>query len=282
MLPFPNDFWRSNTTGSLTFTNKTFPVAHEGAAKVIDPVRGGYNDLDGFSPLPPITTYFDGLDDETFHSLSFPRIWDIETSMSETSTSVLLNTATGARVAHWAELDHSSDGSPLADLHKRALIIWPAERLNSSTRYVVAIKSASGVLKASVHFKALVDGSNHIDDSRQTHFDHNIFAPLKLHLNVDRASLQQSWDFTTGSTKSVTGKLVSARDQMLTTFAGGVTPAYKITKVTQNYSTNIAYKLEAKLKVPNFLTTVLPVAASRLVLDANGVPVVQVQLLNYV
>jgi hypothetical protein len=113
MLPFPNDFWRSNTTGQLTFTNNTFPVAHEGS-KIIDPDAGGWNKLDGFSPLPPIMTYFKGLDDATFHSLPFPRVWSVGSSMSENSTSVLLNTVTGARVAHWAELDHSSDGSPLA------------------------------------------------------------------------------------------------------------------------------------------------------------------------
>jgi hypothetical protein len=63
---------------------------------------------------------------------------------------------------------------------------------------------------------------------------------------------------------------------MLKTFSDGKTPAYKITKVSRNYSANVAAKVEAELKVPNYLNTELPIPSSRLVLDDTGLPVVQV------
>ena len=160
MLPFPNDYFRSNSTGRLAFGERTFPLSNSG--EPISPSIGGWNDLDGFSPIPPITTYIPNLEDDSFHRMPFPRLWDIPLSLSPDSATVLLNTQTGGKIAHWTELDHSSDGGALAAVRKRALIIWPAERLNSSVRYVVAIKHGTGDLRLqrSAFFSSLAGGSS--------------------------------------------------------------------------------------------------------------------------
>jgi hypothetical protein len=281
MLPFPNDYWRSNETGRINIGEATFPMTNGGDP--ISPSIGGWNDLDGFAAIPPISTYILGLEDETYAKLPFPRLWDPELSLKDESATVLLNTITGERIAHWTELDHSSDGDPLPEVRKRALLIWPAERLNSSTRYAVAVKNG-GVLRSSDYFSSLLTADTMSE--RQAHFESHIFSPLEKYAHLKRTDLQVAWDFTVGSTKSMTERLVSARDQMLAIFEKK-TPNYKIKSVQQNPNAQMAAKIVVSVEVPLFLNDLvasqvnIATPGSRLVLDQNGLPVVQKHLLPY-
>lgn len=65
----------------------------------------------------------------------------MEKSLDEDSPVVILNAETGERVLHWVELDHSSDSEGSDDWYPRALIVYPALRLNDSTRYIVGIRN---------------------------------------------------------------------------------------------------------------------------------------------
>lgn len=145
MLPFPNNFWLRN--GHTAFTNATFPTDNDGHG--IDVTNEGWNKLDGmltcrrtanvlshlagFSPLGSILTYFAEL------SLNeLPQLWSIGRSVEKRSPSILLEVETGRLIPHWTELDRSSDGS--SD-DRRALLMWPAFRLRSGSRYIVAYRN---------------------------------------------------------------------------------------------------------------------------------------------
>ena len=100
--PFPNNFFRDETTGKLNLTVDTFPKTNNNNS--IDPEMGGWNLGDGFSPIPMIITYFDNLDDAPL-----PHFWNIAESLESSSLTVLINADTLDLVPHWIEMDHSGD-----------------------------------------------------------------------------------------------------------------------------------------------------------------------------
>ncbi len=54
--------------------------------------------------MPGILTYFPDLNID-----NCPRIWNVDLSLTPSSTTIILDTRTGQLVPHWVELDHSSD-----------------------------------------------------------------------------------------------------------------------------------------------------------------------------
>lgn len=146
----------------VTFFNATLPVDTSG--RVLDPVAAGLNDLDGFSPLQPIMTYFPNV---AIAPLDVPRLWNIGISTAAACPTVLLDTVTGERVAHWVETDHSSGDVAGGADYERALLLWPAHRLSGGRRYIVAMRgltNTSGApIVASPAFAALRDGTPSTD-----------------------------------------------------------------------------------------------------------------------
>lgn len=283
MFPFPNNFWlRANAgpTPLLNFSDETFPIDWLGTP--IKAEQGGWNTLDGFSPIPAILTYFPGA------SLNgCPRIWDIAASLLPDSCTVIINTATGALVPHWVELDHSSDDANGYQAN-RTFMIWPAHKLEHSTRYVVGIRNvttdAGALVPSSPAFADLRDnvpsGNWDIEGRRRVFAD--IFGRLAA-VGVAQASLQLAWDFTTGSQPSITKSFVSMRDDALSRFpASG--PEFVIDFVFENYSTNIGRKLQGHFMVPWYLNHegIIPWVDNRLVLSPAGLPVYQsLQPINF-
>ena len=100
--PFPNDYWLTN--GKLSLSLDTFPRDARGQAVDVD--LGGWNTLDGFSPMPCLLTYFENLNID-----NCARVWDVAVSLAPTSPTIIIDTSTGATVPHWVELDHSSDAN---------------------------------------------------------------------------------------------------------------------------------------------------------------------------
>ena len=148
MLPFPDNFffaptWDATAPPALTLQNGSLPIDSSG--NPIDPDFGGYNALQGFSPLGPVMAYLPGLD---LDASRLPRLWSIPTSAAAASSnSVMLRADTLEPVLHWVELDHSGDDGGTA-LYERSLLLWPAARLADATRYIVAFRNltdAAGV-----------------------------------------------------------------------------------------------------------------------------------------
>lgn len=250
--PFPNDYWLEN--GKLTLSPDTFPKDARGQSINVD--LGGWNDLDGFSPMPGIVTYFEDLS-----IANCPRLWDINASLSPSSPTVLVDTSTGQLVPHWVELDHSSDANHPQG-YKRTLILWPAHRLSDSTRYVVGMRglvsnSARPIL-ASFAFAALRDSfstQNPAIESRRAHFNSSVF-PVLAQVGVARSSLQLAWDFTVMSTHTLTNRMLTMRDDAFRRTTGGI--AYRITESQDNPSSDIARRVHGYMTVPWYLNQVEP------------------------
>jgi len=118
MLPFPNDFFTINddstSTGKrLRLTNETFPLSDAGES--INATE--WNMLDGFSPLPVITSYFADVSLD-----NIPPHKDIARSLVSNCPTIILDTVTMERVAHWGELDETTKATT-----ERAFMMWPAQ-----------------------------------------------------------------------------------------------------------------------------------------------------------
>eukprot|EP01138_Halocafeteria_seosinensis_P000158 gb/GECG01000164.1/.p1 GENE.gb/GECG01000164.1/~~gb/GECG01000164.1/.p1 ORF type:complete len:683 (+),score=64.76 gb/GECG01000164.1/:1-2049(+) len=270
MFPFPNNFWR-NENGTVEFDLYTFPTTNEG--KPISPSAGGWNTLDGFSPIPPILTYFPGL------SLTgCPRLWNVDFSLSSDSATLLINADTNEIVPHWVELDHLSDVDHSGE-YPRAMIMWPSARLQSGARYIVAMRNLQHVngssVKSSAAFQSIVSGqpSGSVPASRIQYFNDHIFPTIK-NQGVSKNELQLAWDFTVGTQKEVTKRFVSMRDDAFARMPSSG-PTYNVTSVQNHYKPGIGKFIEGTVDVPWYLNSVYPGLDVHLVEDSTGLPIYQ-------
>jgi hypothetical protein len=180
----------------------------------VDP--SAWNQADGFSTIAPIlfglpaTPAIDNLVPYT----------NISASTMPGATTVLLNAATGERIAHWTERDafdqsYGRDRPPL-------LVLQPAVALAAGTRYIVAVTglvedtASRTVISAWPAFAALRDAvpDSRVPVSRVEYFNANVF-PALTSAGVARSSLQLAWDFTTRSQAATVNRALSVRDDAL-------------------------------------------------------------------
>ena len=271
-FPFPSDVYlrpdpsgRSPSGRSVQFGPATLPKTN-GSRPI--PVEA-FHDLDGWSPASTAMTFMPGA---TAAGLATPDT--IASTLEAASPTILLNAATGARVPHWVEVDASA-----RDAGQRALLLRPAVLLDTSTRYIVAVRAvidANGAaLPATEVFAALRDGAPHDDPSvgsRRAHYD-DLFGRLEA-AGVARADLQIAWDFTTGSTASITGPMIAVRDAALAV-VGPDGPEYTVTSVEDDPNEYISKRLILTTRVPAFLNATTFMAGDpvpHLMRDEAGVP----------
>ena len=280
LLPFPSDFffaptWDASAPPSLTLQNASLPTDSSG--NPIDPDFGGYNKLEGFSPLGPVMAYLPGLD---LDASRLPRLWSIPSSATAASNSVVLRADTLAPVLHWVELDHSGDDGGTA-LYERSLLLWPAARLADGTRYIVAFRNLTdtdGVPVApSDGFAALKynrSTNNEALEASRGRFE-AIFAALEA-AGWARRDVALAWDFTTNTREDITRRFMHMRDDAFSRIAAGGGVQYKITKVTDAPAANTSRRIFGSFSVPCYLPfDAIPSLDSRLELDAAGNPVFQ-------
>jgi hypothetical protein len=135
----------------------------------------------------------------------------------------------------------------------------------------VTLAATGELVEASTAFAALRDNTTSNDNDVNNRRDHfaGIFDKLTV-AGVDTAELQIAWDFTTMSKSGVSNRLVTMRDDAFNRTAEGV--EYKIAQVVDDFSENIARKVEVYIKVPQYVNEVRPSKQLHLVLDADGVP----------
>src|SRR6185436_5143625 len=136
------------------------------------------------------------------------------------SPTVILDMTTGARVAHFAEVDVQAD-----DPASQALLLRPAARLTGGHRYAVAIthrvRAKDGSeLAAPPGFAALRD---------RRHTDHTLLEAMRPRFGavldaLDAAGfpandLVVAWDFTVASDEFVHRDMIAARDRALAALA---------------------------------------------------------------
>lgn len=270
-FPYPNDYWTEPDEGTVTGRRLELP-------EVIMPVTldgersspGAFNEMDGFSAGIAAMTHMPGA---TTTGLATPDT--IPLSLQGDSPTVLLNAATGERLAHWVDLDayvveakmRVDDGArrPNFDIPRdleelqmeRALMLRPAIRPEDATRYLVAIRGVvddSGEpLAPSPGFLALRDGTpsgDPIIESRRAHFE-EIFELLEAQ-GIDRGSLQLAWDFTTASRENNTRAMLHIRDDALASYPEGV--PYTVELKNEGLIDGMACRLEITFDVPLYMT----------------------------
>ena len=251
MLPWPSMAYAtadsSTATGyRLAIPAAAMPINVDGVG--VDPAL--LNRWDGFSAIGPMLAMFD-------HGVSptgLPSHANPEESLAANSPIVLVSMKTGQRVPLFAEVDQNT-----LEVSKRALIIRPLARLETSSRYAVAIrtsvKSADGSdLPIPPAFAAIRDG---------TSFSHPRFADLAgryteifsalATAGVDKSELALAWDFVTVSDEFLRSDLTAMRDDALT--AIGVDGANLTFTAELQPNTAQTYKRYlGTFKSPDFLT----------------------------
>ena len=252
-MPYPSDYYLVD--------DSTLPsgkrVAITGASRVfsdqlqnVDP--GIFRPQDGFSRNPTILfSLLEPVDGEGLIRLD----GDYEASREpQTSATVLIEEATGRRIAHFVDIDPIPEqGAP------RGLMIRPLEELLPQTRYIVGVhglKGEQGVLAAPEGFRRLRDEQSGQDaelSAHQERFNAEVFAPL-VAAGFKRSDLQLAWDFTTASDESITADMLRIRSLTLD-WLQTQTPAVRVTEVREfnNESRGIWRYIYGKITGPRFL-----------------------------
>ena len=260
-FPFPNNLWLSEEGGKR----------HLALGPMLPPVVYGapidaamFADRDGFSPGEEVVTYLAGAT-----ATGRPTEDTLEASLAPGSPTVLLDTETGERVPHFAELDA---GAFLAE--QRSLLLHPVIRLKDAHRYVVAIRGVvddtGKRLAPSPAFRALqakTATKSASFEARRAHFE-ELFATLEA-AGVHRADLQLAWDYTTASRDNTTRDMITMRDDALAQ-VGELGPEYTITNVELAPNPYLAKRLTGLMTVPLYLDR--PDPGGVIVRDAQGLP----------
>ena len=259
-FPFPNNvFTRADATTDtglrLALSVDAMPSTTAGP---IDPAD--WNVADGFSPGGPLLVHIPGARaDELVGSHA------IGASLEGEARTILLNTATGALVPHWAELDRTLD-----DDDTRALLIHPAARLDDATRYVVGVRgltnSLGQPLQPAPAFAALLGGDGPAD--RQDHYTRDLL-PRLAEAGWGTDDLLVAWDFTTASRRDTTQWLLHMRDEAMAEAADGQEFTIDVVEDDWNPDT-IAFRLQGTLTAPLYLTE--PGPGGRLLFGDDGLP----------
>ncbi len=286
-FPYPNDYWTvadsTTVTGlRLALPDVTMPATRAGVRSNPD----AFNEMDGFSPGIAAMTHFAGA---TVMGLATPD--SIQDSLNETSPTVILNTTTGERLAHWVDLDEyvvqaklridAGEDKPQFTIDReieglrqeQALMLRPAIRPEDATRYIVAIRNVRDgdgeFVAPSPGFQALRDdvpSSDAVIESRRAHFE-EIFSTLE-DAGISRDDLQIAWDFTTTSRENNTSAMLHIRDDALERFPDGV--PYTIELKNEDIIEGIACRLEITFDMPLYMTK--GESGGLLNLGANGLP----------
>lgn len=264
-FPFPSNVWTVDAADTPTkrrvqIDDDSIPPALNGKKSIGAP----WSKSDGFSAGPAILTQLPGA---TLDGL--PTLDTLARSLEVDSPTVILDTETGERIPHFAELDRTRD-----DPETVTFIIRPVVALKDARRYIVAIRKVrgeSGELAPTPAFKALRDSvassEPSVDARRGLYAD--IFQRLGA-AGVERESLQLAWDFTTASRENVTGWLLHMRDEALAQ-AGDSGPTYVVDKVDEDWEPDlIAYRINGRMTVPLYLDK--PEPGAHLVFGADGMP----------
>ena len=268
LLPFPSSVFLvddpSTDTGlRIDYPREGMPANRAGTR--IDP--SDHVTLDGYSPGPMVLALFpEGVD---LAASGAAALENMERALDPNSPTVLIDADSGERIPHFAELDVQAT-SPTTQV----VILRPGVRLRETHRYIVAFRGLVTADGSPVEppraFQILRDGEDTpvrtIEERRPLLED--VFTRL-ADAGVARDELLLAWDFTVASSRSLTERLVTARDKALE-FNGPGAPPYTITSVEEDVDENILRRVRGTFTVPLYMTSATPPA--RYQLGADGLP----------
>src|SRR3954463_5641299 len=274
MLPYPNDWFTkpdaSSATGRRLDLN-VLAMPRNAAGKPIEPQE--WNRSDGFSAGAQILTVVPGMTKNAdLVPSGLPPVTNLAMNEQDDLGVVLLDEETGRQWPVWVEVDQYTDESgaePAGVIGsvQQDLMIHPAENLADGHRYIVALRHLvddnGKTVPAPAAFAAYRDGTTSATDARRPHME-SLFATLAK-AGVARNNLYLAWDFTTASTKNVTGRLTAIRNDAFaqlgdTTLADGVVqgsaPAFSVESVqnfTPDQDSQVARRIPGHFTVPCYI-----------------------------
>lgn len=230
-----------------------------------------WNKADGFSATAPMVMNFPGGVDPA--PLADPT--EIDVSLTAASPTVLIDMATGEKVAHFAEVDVPAADEP----DHQALYIRPAARLIAGHRYAVGIRNTlkgktGGDLPVPPGFAALRDGtttSHPLLEAMRPRFGEVLTALAAAGAPADQ--LVVAWDFTVGSDEFVRRLPTAARDKTLADLDREPTTVRITGDEMVGDGAEIRRRVDGFLTAPLFLTNNGSYdAGTTLALGADGLP----------
>lgn len=259
LLPFPSAaFLTSDSQSTTGFRVDIRGEAIPDSASATSNEFHMINSRDGHSPASQIFTTFSSLPDVS----NLASQENISASVETGHGSVLLNMDTGEITQHWIEISsRTQDGEPTL-VHLRSL-----RGLEHNTQYAVAFRglmNSDGIqVEPFISFKALRDGnltdSNQIEESRPGY--ESMFSALS-EVGFERSSLQSAWWFHTASTESLTGNLISMRDDASQRL-GDAGLGCNVTSVDENYGddNSTLRRISGTITTPHYLESTYPPTA---------------------
>jgi hypothetical protein len=237
LLPWPNN--RFTRADPATPTGRRLDLPATGMPANVKGVRikpGEWNRNDGFAPASNLITHIDGLD---VKASKLPAVTDIGRSLDPTSPLVIVDDATGQRVAAWAELDANAK-----DPRKQALLITPAATLAEGHTFSVGLRNLKrGDGSAIAPSNAFAAELAKPDVAAKA-----TMSALEGH-GVKRRDLDLAWSFTVGSTESISGRLRHMWSETATALGKGAPPF----TVTSNETNGGVRTVAGTFDMPRYL-----------------------------
>jgi hypothetical protein len=266
LFPYPdNRLTRADRTSAtslrVNLPASAMPVNNKGVR--IAP--GAWNRNDGFSPGSAIVLHVPGLDDAAaLKRTGVAGVTNIAKSLAKRQPVVIIDQGTGKRQLIWAELDSLAKTPGNTDL-----MIHPAKLLAEGHTFIVALRdlrTKSGkVIAAPKWFARLRDLRKLPKAERsQTARYAAIFQALKRAGIARSESLYAAWNFTVGSEKSLTGRMLAIRNNAFAQLGDtnladsadpGRAPAYTVTDTKPLVSSSGAAltQVDGTFQVPCYL-----------------------------
>lgn len=274
MAPWPSSAFEVADATTRTGRKLAIPMGAlltTANGRVTDPTP--WNKADGFSASAPLVMNFPGGVDPA--PLANPT--QIDVSLTAASPTVLIDMATGTRVAHFAEVDVPAADTP----DHQALYIRPAARLLAGHRYAVGVRKSlkgkgGGDLPIPPGFAALRDGvitSHPLLEAMRPRFA-DVLTTLAT-AGVPADDLVVAWDFTVASDEFVRRLVTTARDKDLVELDREPSTV-RVTDDQLDETGPIRHRIDGFLTAPLFLTQEGQyLNGTTLALGADGLPALQ-------
>jgi hypothetical protein len=248
--PWPSDFYTTPDADSATGLKVALPAAvlPRNTEDTPFPADDLVNAWPGFSANAQIRFALA----QRIDAGPLPGQGDIGRSLLEESPIVLLRASTGERWPFFAEVDATAeDGEP------QTIFVRPARRLPFGERFVVAIhnlRDGTGELIAPTPlFRALRDelptDVPQLEAQRERY--DAIFAELAA-AEIDRATLQLAWEFTTNTEAAVQRDFVAMAPQIEQRAKAGDL-GFTIEEIVEDPAAEVPLKIRGTFVVPSCL-----------------------------
>ena len=256
LLPFPSSAFLDSDSGTTT----GYRLDIDGQA-IPDSASAPSEDFhmldykDGHSPSTQVFTTFSSLPDIS----GLASQDSIHLSSQPDHNSLLLNMDTGQITEHWVEISSRTQEDEPTLVHVRSL-----RGLDHNTQYAVAFRGLADEngdpIEPFPGFKALRDGivtDNHQIESLRPSYE-TMFTSLSG-IGDERQNLISAWWFHTASTQSITGDIISMRNDA-TQRLGDDGIGCNVTSVIENYAEDntTLRRISGTITTPHYLESTYP------------------------